>query len=191
MHLRNCFLLYIFCITYTFLRTWYAIIHWLVFAHEIVPSFHSDVLLSIRVVLIKYFWWIISVTFCALRCRHETNKKFILIYFRKMQFFTLHIHPSIHPCCSFSIRYENAKQSNFWMYASFLLHSDYIYFYVHIIYFRKIGYFIVMQACKKFFLLCICSRFFAIKFNLKATIFSYFQCYFLEEFDADCPWFVL
>lgn len=74
----------------------------------------------------------------------------------------------------------------------FLLHSDYIYFYVHIIYFRKIGYFIVMQACKKFFCCCICSRFFlAIKFNLKATIFSYFLYTFYWKFVADYLQFVL
>jgi hypothetical protein len=92
MLLRNCFLLHFLY----FLRTWYAIIHCLVFAHEIVPSFHSDVLLFIRVVLIKYFWWIISVTFCALRCRHETNKqkKIYSHLFSKMHFFVLSIHPS-------------------------------------------------------------------------------------------------
>jgi hypothetical protein len=42
-----------------------------------------------------------------------------------------------------------------------------------------------------FLLLHMQQVFFAIKFNLKATIFSYFLCCFVEEFDADCPSFVL
>lgn len=113
--LRNCFLLQLFyclhniyCAAVVSLRTWYVIIHLLVFTHEIMLlSIRSEYSTSLLVansidLLIKYFRWIISVTFCALRCRHETATgkrkiQFFLFYSKIFIFFHVIYHPSIHP----------------------------------------------------------------------------------------------